>query len=127
MREATKILVDYYGIEDGMDWMNFSIKNPHDLQFHHIKKKADGGKMIFSNGAILTPNAHKFLHTIEKYDINIYRGINKMFKLFIMQKSGPTLEQRYIMQEILRLFYQKFENEKTKKGKPIIKERYKNF
>lgn len=83
--------------------------------------------MIFSNGAILTPNAHKFLHTIEKYDINIYRGINKMFKLFIMQKSGPTLEQRYIMQEILRLFYQKFENEKTKKGKPIIKERYKNF
>lgn len=126
MREATKILVDYYGIDDGMDWMNFPIHNPHDLQFHHIVKKADGGKMTINNGAILTPDAHKFLHTIERYDIEIYNAIKKMFKLYVIQKASPTLEQRGMMQDILNLAYLRFENAYTKKGKPILKEHFKN-
>lgn len=125
MREETKILVCYYGIDDGMDWMNFPIHNPHDLQFHHIKKKADGGKMVFNNGAILTPDAHKFLHTIERYDIEIYNAIKRMFRLYVAQRSAPSLEQRIIMQEIIEMFYLKYQNAKTKKGKPIIKECFK--
>lgn len=124
MREETKQLVSFYGIDDGLDWLNFPIRDPKELQFHHIKKKEHGGTVDLENGAILTPTAHKFLHTIERYDIDIYNGITKMFKLYVAQKSAPTLEQRDIMYNILRLFYQKYKNTKTKKGKPIIKERF---
>lgn len=126
MREATRLLVEFYGIDDGMDWMNFYINNPRDLQYHHIIKKSDGGKMTLKNGAILTPDAHRFLHTIERYDIDIYNAIKKMFKLYVMQKASPTLEQRKMMQEILNIFYIRYENAKTKKGKLIIKEKFKN-
>lgn len=125
MREETKRLIEYYGIDDGLDWLNFPITRSRELQFHHIQKKAEGGTMDLNNGAILTPNAHRFLHTIERYNIDIYNGITKMFKLYVTQKSAPTPEQREIMYNILRLFYQKHENTKTKKGKPIIKDRYK--
>ena len=125
MREETKLLVGYYGIDDGLDWMNFPITNIHDLQFHHIIKKSDGGTMSLKNGAILTPNAHRFLHTIERYDLEIYNAIKRMFKLYVMQKSSPTYEQREMMQEILNIFYIRYENAKTKKGKPIIKEHFK--
>ncbi len=124
MREETKMLVGFYGIEDGLDWLNFPIIKPRELQFHHIKKKANGGTMEFSNGAILTPTAHRFLHVIERYDIEIYNAITKMFKLYVKQKNAPTPEQREIMYKLLKEFYKRHENTKTKKGKPIIKERY---
>lgn len=127
MREETKMLVGFYGIDDGLDWLNFPIVKVRDLQFHHIKKKANGGEMTFSNGALLSPVAHRFLHIIERYDIEIYNAITKMFKLYVMQKSSPTPEQRILMQELLNKFYIKHENTRTKKGKPIIKERFKNF
>lgn len=124
MREETKMLVAFYGIEDGLDWLNFPIIRPKELQFHHIKKKANGGKMEFSNGAILTPTAHRFLHIIEKYDIEIYNAITKMFKIYVMQKNAPTSEQRIIVYKLLKEFYKRHENTKTKKGKLILKERY---
>lgn len=127
MREETKMLVAFYGIEDGLDWLNFPIAKPHDLQFHHIKKKENGGTFEFKNGAILTSDAHRFLHTIEKYDKEIYDKITKMFKLYVLQKEPPSIEQRKIMQEILKTFYIKHANTKTKKGKLIIKERFKNI
>lgn len=125
MREETKQLVEYYGIDDGLDWLNFPITRTRELQFHHIKKKADGGRMVFTNGAILTPEAHKFLHTIERYDIEIYNAIKRMFQLYVEQRSAPSLEQRIIMQEIIEMFYLKYQNAKTKKGKPIVKECFK--
>ena len=124
MREETKMLVAFYGIEDGLDWLNFPITKPKELQFHHIKKKANGGTMEFSNGAILTPTAHRFLHIIEKYDIEIYNAITKMFKIYVMQKNAPTNEQRIIVYKLLKEFYKRHENTKTKKGKLILKERY---
>ena len=127
MREETKKLIEYYGIDDRLDWLNFPIIRSRELQFHHIKKKADGGTMALKNGAILTPTAHRFLHTIERYDIEIYNAITKMFKLYVKQGKAPTIEQRKIMQGILKEFYKKHKNTKTKKGKPIIKERYINF
>ena len=127
MRDETKKLVDFYGIDDGLDWLNFPIIRSRELQFHHIKKKSQGGKMELKNGAILTETAHRFLHTIERYDIEIYNAITKMFKLYVKQKSAPTVEQRKLMQELLNRFYIKHANTKTKKGKPIIKERFKNI
>lgn len=126
MREETKLLIGYYGITNNMDWMNFYIKDVNNLQFHHIVKKSDGGKMTLTNGAMLTPDAHRFLHTIERYDIEIYNMIKRMFKLYVMQKASPNEEQRELMQSILNVAYLRFENAKTKKGKPIIKERFKN-
>lgn len=124
MREETKKLIEYYGIDDGLDWLNFPITRSRELQFHHIQKKAEGGTMDLNNGAILTPNAHRFLHTIERYDYEIYTAIKKMFELYVAQKKSPTFEQRMIMQAILNEFYKRHENTKTKKGKPIIKDRY---
>lgn len=126
MREETKMLVGFYGIEDGLDWLNFPIIRPKELQFHHIKKKENGGTFEFNNGAILTPNAHRFLHIIERYDKDIYNKITKLFKLYVLQKNPPTIEQRKLMQELLNRFYIKHANTKTKKGKPVIKERFKN-
>lgn len=124
MREETRKLIEYYGIDDGLDWLNFPIVKPRDLQFHHIQKKADGGTMDLNNGAILTPDAHRFLHTIERYDYEIYTAIKKMFELYVAQRMAPTVEQRMMMQAILNEFYKRHENTKTKKGKPIIKDRY---
>lgn len=76
--------------------MSFKIDKNNQLTYHHIKKREDGGKNEISNGAILTKNAHDFLHTIEIKNINIYNQINDLLKE--INKCNGTCSNDYLEQ-----------------------------
>ena len=98
------------------DWMNYAIID-EELTYHHIVKKEDGGKLTFSNGALLTARAHKYLHLIEVYDLEIYIKINKIFKAINNQKNKPNRNQKRIINLLLLEFEIKNAHKIIKKKK----------
>ena len=107
-----------------MDWMNYRLVRK-DLTFHHIVKREDGGKPIITNGALLMPVAHQYLHLIEYKDIETYNAINKIFRYVNDQEYEPTREQREIIEYLLREFEKVHKNDKNSKGKSLIQYKYK--
>lgn len=91
MKSILSLMIKIYGIED-RDWMGFVIDKKSSLTFHHIVKAENGGKCSMDNGAILTKNAHDFLHCIEGKNIEIYNEINNLFKI-INSNLGNSKEQ----------------------------------
>lgn len=108
-----------------MDWMNYQVKRS-EMTFHHIRKKEDGGLEVVENGALLMPTAHQYLHIIEYKEYGTYEALNKMFLVINGQMKEPTKEQRDIIEFLLREFEEKHKNDKNSKGKPLIKEKYKD-
>lgn len=108
-----------------MDWMNYKLVKK-DLTYHHIVKREDGGKQEIDNGALLMPIAHQYLHIIEYKDIKTYNAINKIFKFINEQQYEPTLDQRQIIEYLLRQFEEEHKADINSKGKLLIKYEYKN-
>ena len=108
-----------------MDWLNYKLVKK-DLTYHHILKREDGGKATIDNGALLMPAGHQYLHLIEYKDIETYIAINKIFEIVNSQRSEPVLEQREIIEYLLRLFEEKHKRDKGSKGKILIKHKYKD-
>ena len=48
------------------------------ISYHHLVKRAEGGKKTIHNGALLMPVAHELLHIIECKEIKIYEMINNL-------------------------------------------------
>ena len=119
-REMLKIYVPF----SNLDWMNYRIVRKSQLTYHHIQKRCDGGEETFWNGAILMPTAHNYLHIIESREINTYIAINEIFKFINNQRKEPTMEQREIVEYLLRQFEKKHEFDRTSKNKILIKEEY---
>lgn len=92
--------------------------------FHHIVKKERGGKEEISNGAVLNPYAHEYLHIIEYKDYDTFIAINKILEIINNQKDRPTTEQLEIISKILSMFEEEHKEEKTSKGKRLIKHQY---
>lgn len=124
MRNITREMLKIYIPYSNLDWLNYRIVK-NNLTYHHIKKRENGGKMKISNGAILMPSGHQFLHLIEYKDIDTYVAINKMFKIINTQQCEPSMEQRQILEYLLSQFEIKHINDKNSKGKLLIKEEYK--
>lgn len=108
-----------------LDWLNYKIVRKSDLTFHHIIKREDGGGKDISNGALLIPISHQYLHLIECKDIDTYIAINKIFKVVNSQLREPTMEQREIIEYLLQEFEYEHKNDKNAKGKSLIKREYK--
>ena len=106
-----------------MDWMNYKLVRK-DLTFHHIVKRENGGKREISNGALLIPVAHQYLHLIEYKDKETYNAINKIFYYINQQRYEPTQEQREIIEYLLLEFEKVHKNDKNSKGKSLIQYKY---
>lgn len=124
MNKITKEMLHIYKPISKLDWMNYKLVNK-DVTFHHIVKRENGGKLELSNGALLVPTAHQYLHLIECKDIDTYITINKLFKIINNQLYEPTKEQREIIEYLLQDFEYQHRNDKNSKGKSLIKREYK--
>ena len=107
----------------GKDWMNYRIVRK-DMTAHHIVKKEDGGLLRIDNIAPLMDVSHSYLHIIEYKDIETYNAINKIFKYVNHQGYEPTLEQREIVEYLLREFERVHRSDRNSKGERLIKEKY---
>lgn len=123
MKQITREMLQIYQPISNMDWMNYKLVKK-DLTFHHIIKKCDGGREELSNGALIMPIGHQYLHIIEYKDYKTYKHINDVFKLVNKQEYEPTLEQREIIEYLLRQFEDKHRSDKNSKGKLLIKHNY---
>ena len=123
MKQVTKEMIKIYKPLD-LDWMNYRVTQNNPITFHHIKKAEHGGLYTFDNGALITINAHQYLNIIEYKEIKIYEMLNKMFELINKQRHAPTEEQREVIEYLLNEFYNLHKDDKTSKGKRLIKQEY---
>lgn len=125
MNKITREMLHIYEPVSNLDWLNYKLVKEQ-VTFHHIQKKEDGGKKIISNGALLMPMPHRYLHIIECKDIKTYTTLNKMLKIINNQRYEPTKDQREILECLLQDFEYHNRDTKNAKGKLLIKEEYKN-
>ena len=124
MTNIKKEMLKIYKPYSNMDWMNYRLVRK-DMTFHHLTKRVDGGKQIITNGALLMPIAHQYLHLIEIRDIRTYEAINRIFRLVNDQEHEPTREQREIVEYLLREFESVHRWDKNSKGDLLIQKKYK--
>ena len=124
MKHIVREMLKIYVPESGLDWMNYRIVREN-VAFHHIVKKAEGGKRRIDNGAILQSNtSHPYLHLIEHVDIDTYIELNEMFRKINMQGKEPTLMQRGVIEDILLSFEEIHRWDKGRDGELLIKRKY---
>ena len=123
METVTKKMLKIYVPYSNLDWLNYKLIKK-DLTFHHLLKRENGGREIIENGALLMPVAHQYLHIIEYKDLETYNAINKLFMYINKQETEPTLEQRLILEYLLVEFEKVHKDDKTSKGKLLIKHKY---
>ena len=121
MRDITKRMIKIYNL-DKLCFMGYTLDRT--ASFHHIIKREHGGKETIENGAVLNKNAHEYLHIIEYKDYDTYIAINKMLKIINEQRDKPTTEQLEIISKILSMFEEEHKEDKTSKGKRLIKHQY---
>lgn len=124
MKQITREMLKIYKPTSNMDWLNYKLVKK-DLTFHHIVKKVNGGFEEISNGALLMPIPHQYLHVIEYKEWKTYKHLNDMFRIINDQRHEPTLEQRETIECILQDFEYKHKDDKTTRGKRLIKPEYK--
>ena len=121
MRTITKEMIKIYNLDK---WCFMGYKLDKTATFHHIVKKEHGGKEEIDNGAVLNPFAHQYLHIIEYKDIGTYEPINRILKVINEQRDRPTKEQLEIISYLLRMFEEDHSNDKSSKGKRLIRHQY---
>lgn len=124
MGKAAEKLYNIYIPNSNLDWMNYKIDKKEDLTFHHIIKREHGGKAEVSNGALLLKKSHNYLHVIEYKDLSIYIAINKIFKIINSQLKEPNLEQRLIIESLLKDFEEQHIEDTNKKGSYLIRRKW---
>lgn len=70
-------LKELYGHRDMLTLIESDI-----LAFHHLIKKALGGKDTVDNGALLEESCHEWLHSLEEDDPELFDLINECLKLY---------------------------------------------
>lgn len=124
MKSITKEMLKIYVPFSNLDWMNYRIIRKQELTYHHIHKKCDGGKETIWNGALLIPLSHQYLHLIENKELKTYIAINEIFRFINSQRKEPTVDQRQIIEYLLKEFEEKHKLDKTSKNKTLIKYEY---
>lgn len=117
-----KEMINIYYPYSNLDWLNYQING--EITYHHIIKKCDGGKRIISNGALLIPTAHQYLHLIEHLDPATYDLLNDYFRIINRQKEEPKQYQREDIEQMLLDFEKIHRWEKGKDDKLLIKKKY---
>ena len=123
MNEVRKKMIKIYNMKN-MCWMGYKVSKNNPYTFHHIKKASEGGKLEIENGAILTKNAHDYLHLIETRDLELYIYINTILRNINDQGFFSTKHQLLTIESLLRKFEQKHKFDKNCEGKILIKKEY---
>ena len=105
-------------------WMGYQVKRDNPITFHHLIKRCHNGKLEINNGAILTRNAHEYLHIIESRDLDMYEYINTILKEINIQGYMPIERQIKAIDSILNQFAREHCGDRARNGNLLIKERY---
>lgn len=108
----------------GMDFMGYEFHLKGSSYHHLIIPRRLGGLVTYENGAILMQNtAHNYLHTIERYDKEMFDYINKCM-VNQKEKEYIDIEDLEKIKSCLKQFEKEYLGKTTKKGKQLIKYEY---
>lgn len=132
MKPVTELMIKNFKIMKlGIDFAGYRVDRKQSLSFHHLiipkrnsKQAGIGDGYVYWNGSILVQNtSHDYLHLIEKIDRDIFEYItNEMVKE--NQNGRIDKENLEKIKQALLTFEKEHENDKTKKGKLLIKAKY---
>lgn len=124
MKSITNLMINEYGVKK-ICFMGYKVSKDNPYTFHHLKKKEHGGKEEIKNGAVLTKIAHQYLHILESRDKELYNLLNNVLWQINEQGFAPLDRQLLAIDYILRIFEEKYSNERSSSGKILIKREYK--
>lgn len=119
----TNLMINEYGVKK-ICFMGYKVSKDNPYTFHHLKKKEHGGKQEIKNGAILTKIAHQYLHILENRDKELYDLLNNVLWQINEQGFAPLERQLLAIDYILKIFEEKYSNERSSSGKILIKREY---
>ena len=132
MREITKLMIKEYKLMKlGYDFMGYDIANKNNLSFHHLivphrncKAMCLGEGYLKWNGAILNQNtSHDYLHLIEAKDYDMFLAITSEL-IDENVKGHLDIDNLRRIHDILKCFEREHSNDRSKKGKVLIKQEY---
>ena len=124
-REVRSQLIHDFKLKElGIDFMGYEFELK-DASYHHLLvPRRMGGLATYENGAVLIQNtAHNYLHTIERYDMFVFRSITDAIQEEKILGSLDIDALKYI-RNCLLYFEDNYDYVRTKKGKPVIKKEY---
>lgn len=126
MKEITRIMYHRYALNKlKADFMGYVYYNPEHLSYHHlIVPRRLGGERTIENGALLVQHtAHDYLHTIERYDLDMFNAITKQM---IQENENGYLDMEHfrVIDDILNCFEREYIDAMNKKGRRLIKYEY---
>lgn len=92
MNEMLQFMLIIFGTSE-YDWLGFKVTGNNPLTCHYIRKYNDGGEKTVNNMALLTIGAHRYLHDIEQFDIELYNKINMFLKNINQQRRYPNNDE----------------------------------
>lgn len=124
MKEITNLMIYEYNIDKlGYDFMGYILQKKENYTYHHlIIPRRHGGEESMFNGAVLTETAHNYLHTIERYDLDIYGLITS--EIIDEKIKGINEENLLEIDKLLMEFEKDYIHSLTKKGNLLIKNEY---
>ena len=132
MREITREMIKEYRLMKlGYDFMGYEITNKQDLSFHHLivpirncKALGLGEGYLKWNGSILNQNtSHDYLHLIEAKDCDMFLAITSEL-IDENVKGHLDIDNLRRIHDILECFEREHSNDRSKKGKILIKQEY---
>ena len=132
MREITKLMIKEYKLMKlGYDFMGYDITNKSNLRFYHLivphrncKDMGLGEGYLEWNGAILNQNtSHDYLHLIEAKDYDMFLAITSEL-IDENVKGHLDIDNLRRIHDILKCFEREHSNDRSKKGKVLIKQEY---
>ena len=132
MKEITKLMIKEYKLMKlGYDFMGYDITNKNNLSFHHLivphrncKAMGLGEGYLERNGAILNQNtSHDYLHLIEAKDYDMFLAITSEL-IDENVKGHLDIDNLRRIHDILKCFGREHSNDRSKKGKVLIKQEY---
>ena len=132
MKEITNLMIREYNIKKlGYDFMGFNIRR-NTLSFHHLiipkrdcnRLRIENSGYVRWNGAILSQEtSHEYLHKIEIYD---RQAFDEITQLMIEENKMGKLDTEILLEihNILEKFENKHKNERTSRGKVLIRPEY---
>ena len=107
-----------------MDFMGYDFYIKGSSYHHLIMPRRKGGLVTYKNGAILMQEtAHNYLHTIEKYDLDLFNCIT-LAMINQKQKERIDIDDLKYIRDCLKYFEKYYSGLMTKKNKPIVKQMY---
>ena len=132
MRDVVKRMITNFKISEfGYDFMGYDVNRYESLSFHHLivphkdcsELGIQGGYEEWNGALLVRSTAHDYLHTIEKYDFNIFLDITSEM---ICQNIKGRLDPNNIklINMLLNDFEKEWDGEIGYNGKPLIRDEF---